>query len=246
MSLKFDAILFDWGGTLSQVVNQDASLRRAAQLAAELTGGAADKVALQRLVSMLLGAETEAAADPELREAHMPTVFRRWAETLPLRLDGDWLAGACDALSQTWVGSLEPLPGAVDAVRQLKACGYRMGLVSNCMLPPACCHEELARHGFAGLLDFAIFSSEVGYRKPSPIIYDAALRAAFPEGRPADLSRVLFVGDSPAFDVLTPSRMGMKTALVRCYRGIWAQADYDRARPDFRIDAVAELPGLLS
>ena len=37
----------------------------------------------------------------------------------------------------------------------------------------------------------------------------------------------------------------MKTALINRAPGIWPAADYARARPDLRIDAVAELPALL-
>ncbi len=243
--IDVDVILFDWGGTLSQVVGQDEALARAAARAAEMTDGVADRAAIDRLLGMLLAAEGQAAADPELREADMAVTFARWAETLGRPVPPGWVEAAVNALSRTWIGSLEPLPGTVEAVRTLRGRGYRMGLVSNCMLPPACSNEELARHGFGDLLHFAVFSSGVGYRKPSPRIYEAALARAFPDSRPRDLSRVLFVGDSPVFDVAVPASMGMKTALVRCYRGIWPVRDYEKANPDLRIDSVAELPGLL-
>jgi FMN phosphatase YigB (HAD superfamily) len=243
--MHVDVILFDWGGTLAQVVRQEEALRRGAELAAALPPGGVNGAALAQLVALVLQAEKEAAADPQLREASMPDLVRRWAGLLGRTADEAWVASAVEAFGSTWIGSLEPLPGAVEAVRALRERGCRMGLVSNCMVPPAYCDRELDRQGFGPLLDFAIFSSGVGYRKPAPAVYARALEAAYPEGPPSDLSRVLFVGDSPAFDVAAPARLGMKTALVTCHRGLWPAADYENAHPDLRVDAVAELPALL-
>jgi putative hydrolase of the HAD superfamily len=133
----------------------------------------------------------------------------------------------------------------VQALTELRGRGFRLGLVSNVWIPPGFCRLELQREGFGELLDFAVFSSEVGFRKPSPVIYEAGLRAAFPAGRPRNLSGVLFVGDSPSCDVIAPARLGMKTVLVECVPGIWPEMDHAAARPDLRVKAVAELPAAL-
>ncbi|GMU22882.1 MAG: hypothetical protein AMXMBFR13_29660 [Phycisphaerae bacterium] len=243
--MKIETILFDWGGTLAQVVRQEEALRMGARCAVERLGRPADQGALDDLLHRVLTMEADAAAHPELREADLSAVLSGWAQAQTEQVPQDWLPTAVSAIERAWIGALDPLPGALEAVRELRSRGHRMGLVSNCMLPPACCRQELTRQGFDVLLDFAVFSSAVGYRKPSPLIYEAALREVFPDGRPADLSRVLFVGDSPMFDVVAPARMGMRTALVKCQRGIWPAADYEQARPDLKIEAVAELPARL-
>jgi putative hydrolase of the HAD superfamily len=243
--MPFDVILFDWGGTLAQVVRQDELYRRGAEAAVLAACGGPHDAAYQHLITRIGLMEKEAAADPEMREASISAELIAWVKAFPGKVRASCLEAAVAAIGTAWVGSLDPMPGGVEALQKLRRHGLRMGLVSNCMMPSMYCRQELERQGYARLLDFAIYSSAVGYRKPSPKIYAAALQQAYPQGVPADLSRTLFVGDSPAFDVAAPGAMGMKTALVTCYKGIWSEEDYQRAKPDYRIDAVAELPGIL-
>jgi FMN phosphatase YigB (HAD superfamily) len=243
--VNIDLILFDWGGTLSQVETQDARLREGAAKAAGLLCGPHADGLVKAFVEAVLCAESNAAADPELREADLMFCLREWTRDNGLSLNERTIAEAGEALGNAWVGSLCAFPGSAGALAALKASGYRLGLVSNCMLAPEYCREEFRRHGLAEYMEFTVFSSEVGYRKPHPAIYKEALRRAYGDRAPADLSQVMFVGDSPRFDVMTPASMGMKTALVTCHRGIWPKGDYELAKPDFRIDSVAELPGLL-
>lgn len=236
-------IFFDWGGTLAQVVSQNDRLTAGAREAARiLAPGNPDSAA--SLIERILGLEAVAAADPEMREGDVHACLRDWAATVGTATP-DQLARAADALGNAWIGSLETLPGVHAALRTLRERGYRMGLVSNCLVPPAYCGREFARLGLAEFMDFVVFSSEVGYRKPSPIIYATAIERAAGGGEPPKPSDILFVGDSPAFDVMKPAELGMRTALVRCYRGIWPAGDYERARPDLRIDGVADLPAHL-
>jgi putative hydrolase of the HAD superfamily len=144
-----------------------------------------------------------------------------------------------------WRGSLQPFPGVAETLAELKRRGLRLGVVSNVIIPGRYCDMELEAEGYARFMDFKVYSSEVGYRKPSPKIYEHAIREAFGEAE-VDLSRAMFVGDSPVFDVAEPARLGMKTALVTCYRGIWPSDHYEQSQPDYRIDSVNELPDLLS
>jgi putative hydrolase of the HAD superfamily len=243
--MSFDLILFDWGSTLAAVIGQDDRLREAANQIAALLAGPAHPPAAQALADLLLAADKQAAADPELRETDLPAYLSQWARLLGLEVDAQRLEHACDLIGRMWQGSLQPFPGAKETLCTLRDRGYRLGLVSNVMFPPTYCWQELARMGFLEYFQIAVFSSGVGFRKPSPHIYNAALQAAFPGGPPADLGRVLFVGDSPTFDVVAPARMGMKTAMVRCDKNLWTDADYALAQPDFRIDAVSELLALL-
>ncbi|NLX14968.1 MAG: HAD family hydrolase [Phycisphaerales bacterium] len=238
-------ILFDWGGTLVEVSRQAFALRQGILSAGVIQDDEAGNEAANRLREAFQTADARASSGPPWAEFNMDEVVAEWLSTINYDAAPGRLKNICDGLRQAWVGSLDPFPGALETVAQLKTRGYRLGLVSNCSVPPLYCRQELARQGFSRLLDFAVFSSEIGFRKPSPEIYQEAIRQAFPDGRPADLSNVLFVGDSPAYDVSAPAALGMKTALVRCRHGIWPAADYDEARPYLHIDAVSDLPALL-
>jgi len=242
--VQIDVILFDWGGTLAEVARQDESLQRGVREAVRLMDGSPNGLDAGRLIEAILGAEQQAAADPAHREADLKQVVAQWARSLGVR-DHESIKAACDVLGRAWIGCLDLVPGVDEALTRLRDCGYRMGLVSNCSVNVPYCFEELERLGLTGLLDFFVISSMVGYRKPSAVIYEAALKEAFPEGWPEDLSKVLFVGDSPSCDIIAPAERGMKTALVKCKKGLWPQEDYDKARPDFQIDSVTELPSIL-
>ncbi|HPD30819.1 MAG TPA: HAD family hydrolase [Phycisphaerae bacterium] len=239
-------ILFDWGGTLAHVRTQAQAFALGAAKAGQILCGSVGKAEVEQLGRAIISAEAEAAADPSHREADLTRILAEWAAQINPRFTRDQLDAARDALGEQWIGSLEVVPGALEAVRQLREQGLRMGLVSNCSVPPEYCRRELARQGLASLMDFALFSSEVGYRKPSQIIYQEALQRSFADGEEADPSRVLFVGDSPALDVIAPAAIGMKTALVASAPGLWPDEDHARAKPDLRIKNVTELPVLLN
>ncbi len=245
--MAIELIIFDWGGTLAEVARQPEALHRGACAVGRILTGESDEAVAAELAMRAISAEAAAAADPEHREVDLRELLAEWALARGLHgSNGDRLDAAVRAIGKHWVGgALEPVPGACEALTLLRQRGYRMGLLSNCSIPPVFCAQELERQGFAAMMDFTVFSSGVGYRKPSPIIYDAALRAAFPAGRPADLSGVLFVGDSPSCDVAGPARLGMRTAMVSAKPGLWSEADYAAAQPDLRLATVADLPAAM-
>ena len=76
--------------------------------------------------------------------------------------------------------------------------------------------------------------------KPSPHIIEAALEQL---DRPA--SHCLMVGDRLETDILMGQRAGMATALV--LTGVTRREDLTHAplQPDYVLDSIAELPGLL-
>ena len=100
----------------------------------------------------------------------------------------------------------------LDALREQ---GLRLGLVSNAIDPPWLLHRDLEQLGVADRLDVALFSSEEGWRKPHPAMFERALAEL---GVEAD--RALFVGDSLANDVGGAAALGMRTC-----QAVWFAAD---------------------
>lgn len=240
-------ILFDWGGTLAHVDGQTEALLRGGAQALELLAGRADPELVRGMLAAALEAERAAATDPEYREVQLSKLLGGWAKAHGIVARDGQLDAAMEMICRNWVGSaLSPVPRAAETLQALRGMGLSIGLVSNCFIPPRYCRMELREQGIADLLDCAVFSSEVGYRKPSRRIYAEALQRMAAAGGPDDYRQMLFVGDSPAYDVMTPAALGMSTALVSSPAGIWAPEDYERAQPDFRIDTVAELPVLLA
>ena len=92
------------------------------------------------------------------------------------------------------------------ALQRLAACGVRLGLISN---SHRCLRSFQEHFELRGLIAAAVSSSEHGYMKPHPSIFEAALALA---GVPA--SRSVMVGDSLSHDIEGARRAGMRGVLV--------------------------------
>jgi len=109
-------------------------------------------------------------------------------------------------------------------LESLRSRGLKLGLVSNAFDPGWLLRRDLEQMGIAERIDFAVFSSEVGKRKPHPEIFERALTAL---GAAAEES--LFVGDRLFEDVHGAGELGMTTV-----QALWFRADEnpDGAEPD--------------
>jgi putative hydrolase of the HAD superfamily len=111
-------------------------------------------------------------------------------------------------------------------LESLRSHGLRLGLVSNAFDPGWLLHRDLEQMGLAERIDFAVFSSEVGKRKPHPAIFERALDAlgVAPE-------EALFVGDRLYEDVRGAAELGMSTV-----QAVWFRADEhpEGGEPDYQ------------
>ena len=220
-----DAVLFDWGDTLFHFAYDEALLE---------AGWEAGLAAIGR--DDLPGHEDTAA---RFRERYMPLLFvpgaleeveypgmvRELLESFGVAVSDDELDRFLAAEHAAW----EParLVGAhthalLDSLRER---GLATGLVSNAFDPGWLLHEDLARMGLAERLDAAVFSSEVGKRKPHPAIFEEALgRLGVPPGD------ALFVGDRRLEDVQGARELGITTV-----QALWFRVDDDElgVDPDF-------------
>lgn len=125
-------------------------------------------------------------------------------------------------------------PDVAPALEHLQNAGLKLALVSNTLLPGCVLDRHLEMVGLKTVFPIRIYSSEVGYRKPKPIIFKAALDAL-------DLppTSCVFVGDMVATDIKGAHRMGMTTIL----RLTPKKQDIHKA--DHHISRIAELPSLI-
>jgi len=93
-----------------------------------------------------------------------------------------------------------------DVLRDLRADGFTIGLISNTQRSLAVFERHFA---LDGLFDVAISSSDHGYMKPHPSIFEEGLRRA----RVAAAEAVM-VGDSVPHDIQGALRLGMRGILV--------------------------------
>jgi HAD superfamily hydrolase (TIGR01549 family) len=113
---------------------------------------------------------------------------------------------------------------------------FRLAVVSNFDYSPTV-RLILDRESITDCFETVVVSDEVGWRKPSPLIFQETLRRL--ALAPSD---VLFVGDRPEIDVLGAKRVGMAAAWInpaeeKLPQGIPA--------PDFEIRSLTDLEFLL-
>ena len=119
------------------------------------------------------------------------------------------------------------------ALRKLAAAGIKLGLISNSHRCLASFQQHFELHG---LIAGAISSSEHGYLKPHPSIFESALKLV---GVSAGES--VMVGDSLAHDVEGARRVGMRGILVQRSSETLLEAPADVPT----IRDLSELPPLL-
>jgi len=130
--------------------------------------------------------------------------------------------------------AIVPLPGAVEALDELRAQGVTLGLITN----GSALHQrwKLDRFGLARHFDYIGIEGEAGIGKPEPEAFLRALRAL--ETQPADC---WMVGDNLTYDVGGAQALGIHAIWLDVRgRGL---PDPAPAVPDRIISSIAELLG---
>ncbi len=125
--------------------------------------------------------------------------------------------------------------GAATAVAQVKAAGYKVGLLSNTMFRPQMHERGLHQFGLGGF-DATLFSADVNKWKPTaaPFLHLAEQLGVEPE-------TAVYVGDDPRSDVVGGKRAGMKTVHIASSRRFKSAA----ITPDATLNSLHELEDLL-
>lgn len=136
--------------------------------------------------------------------------------------------------------SLSPKPDAVQTLAQLKASGYKTGLISDCSPEVPALWAETP---FAPLVDVPVFSAAAGVKKPDPRIYLLACERL--EVRPQDC---LYVGDGSSRELTGASQVGMYAVLISvAYEEVFdSYAAYRREARDWKGPAISALSDVLA
>lgn len=218
-----EAVLFDWGDTLIEFAY-------APELVA--AGHRAGLAAIGREGVPELTEHFREEYEPlfwapgTIEEIEYPQLVRRLLADFEIAVDDAELDRFLEAEHDAWQPARRLAAHTHPLLEALRGLGLKLGLVSNAFDPGWLLHRDLEHMGLAERLDFSVFSSEVGLRKPHPAIFERALEAleAVPE-------RALFVGDRLFEDVRGAAEIGMTTV-----QALWYRADEhpDGAEPDHR------------
>ncbi|GAP12568.1 haloacid dehalogenase superfamily, subfamily IA, variant 1 [Longilinea arvoryzae] len=125
-------------------------------------------------------------------------------------------------------------PAAGKVLRALTNLNFKLGIISNMMLPGALLERLLQSEGLRGLFGPVIVSSETGYLKPHPRIFEYALDAG--GWKPEE---ALFVGDTYKQDVVGARSVGMRVIWLNSRNEPTTQAGQNP--PDAIIHSLEEL-----
>ena len=220
-----EAVLFDWGDTLMDFQFDEELMDRAFRAGLAALGR-------EGLPADDIRAHFRERFEPlfwvpgTLEEIEYPGMIRDALAHFGIELSDEELARFLEAEHAAWqparvLGSTTH--ALLDALRED---GLKLGLVSNAFDPGWLLRRDLEQMGIEQRIDVAVFSSEVGKRKPHPEIFERALAAleAAPE-------RTLFVGDRLYEDVRGAGELGMTTV-----QALWFRADEhpDGREPDYQ------------
>jgi putative hydrolase of the HAD superfamily len=166
-----------------------------------------------------------------IEEIEYPAEVRRLLGEFEHDVSDDELARFLEAEHAAWASATRLAATTHALLEALRGRGLQLGLVSNAFDPPELLHRDLERFGIAERVDVALFSSEVGRRKPDPEIFRRALAALDVE--PAE---ALFVGDTLATDIAGASALGLATC-----QAVWFRADEDPGAPEPDFQAFTQL-----
>jgi len=228
-AVAVDAVVFDWGGTLSVFV--EAELVDAWRLVARHLDPAREDEVTEALVAV--EEEFWATTATHQRSTTLPKLLAAASERLGLDAAEALLEEAGTRHLDAWTPHIRHDPDAVPTLRALRDRGARIAMLSNTHWPRPFHEHFLERDGLVELIDARLYTSEMPFQKPHPSAFRAALDAVGVD----DEARAVFVGDRPFDDISGAKAIGMKAVL----RATSSVPGYD-VEPDAVID---DLPTLL-
>ena len=149
------------------------------------------------------------AAEHEMRAPNLGTVLSQaleWSGVAPEQID---LNACLEAYDWGLVDGVVVYPDVPEVLSVLRQAGVKIGLVTNAYQPMWMRDRELDA---VGLLDHftncRLSAADVGYLKPHPAIFEAAL-----ERMDVEPCEAVFVGDSLEADVAGAQGVGMRGVL---------------------------------
>lgn len=148
-----------------------------------------------------IGAET-------LEEWSIPIAAKDVLEKMNIKNDNGLSDKMFDAFYKPVSEQLYVYDDSKSTLEKIKEKGLTIGLISNTIFPERAHINELKKYNLSDYIDFTIFSSSFGLRKPhSDIFIQAANQAGFAP------SECVYIGDRYYEDITGPNSVGMPAIL---------------------------------
>lgn len=231
--MTVEAVVFDWGGTLTPWHDIDLVEQWSAYAVAydPTDPGLAERLAtaevsLWREQQASRGANGTGTLDHVFASCGVDTAQERHGLALAAYL-------------QAWDPHTLADPDARPLLEALRAAGLRVGVLSNTLWPRWHHEAVFSRDGLAPLIDAAVYSSEIPVAKPHQDAFRAAIDAV--QSTP---ERTVFVGDRPWDDVHGAQQAGMRAILIPHSRLGDQAVDVD-VTPDAVVTRLGDVLGVV-
>ena len=204
MTAPIQAVIFDWGGTLTPWHTVDL----AGQWRAYAHSYAGDPVPAEALAARILAAETEAWR--RLRGDGGSSRIEQVLAAAGVDTDHPGHPAAQAAYEEFWEPHTFTDPDVPALFRGLRARSIRVGVLSNTIWSRRYHERVFERDGVLDLIDGSVYTSEIDHAKPHP----EAFRAAIAATGGAEPAACVYVGDRPFEDVHGAQAVGMRAVLV--------------------------------
>lgn len=147
-------------------------------------------------------------ASEKLVEWTVPQAMKKLFEKLEIQSDNGLIGKAFEAYYKPVHERLFIYDDTLATLEKIKQKGYIIGLISNTIFPEEIHQKELKQFSIKPFLDFTVFSSTFGVRKPHrDIFYKAANLAGVAP------SECVYIGDRYYEDYEGPTQIGMSAIL---------------------------------
>ncbi len=226
--MTIQAVVFDWGGTLTEPLNFDELTDMWRLAARHLAPDREDEVCA-RLEAIDEAAWSRISVDQ--RAYSLGELLATASTELGLDVAEALLEEAAIHHLDQWTPHIVHDPEAAPTLAALHGAGLRIGLLSNTHWPRPFHEHFLERDGLVEFIDVRCYTSEMERTKPHPAPFRAVLHELG-----VGPSEAVFVGDRLYDDVYGAKSLGMRT-VHRRDRGV---PGYD-VEPDAIIDRLPEL-----
>jgi len=230
--VNLDAVIFDWGGTLTRWHDIDFHAESLALAAAVTTTGHdpdSARAALHQAGNVIWGRSRD-----HQQSSTISDLFNEAG------LDHD--PALLTAYREFWEPHTFTDPEVGPLFEHLRAAGLRVGVLSNTIWPRAWHVDIFERDGVYDLIDGDVYTSEIPWTKPSPKAFAAAIEAV----GVSDPARCVYVGDRLFDDVWGATHAGMRAVHVPHSRIPGNQVGHTEGTPDATVETLAEVAGVVA
>jgi putative hydrolase of the HAD superfamily len=232
-----DAVIFDWGGTLTRWHDVDFHAESLALAQAVVHREDADEHPVPADVGARLHRAGNAIWGRSRDHQQSATIADLFTEA-GLDHDPDLL----DAYYDFWVPHTATDPEVGPLFEALHRQGIRVGVLSNTIWPRAWHRGFFERDGVLDLIDGDVYTSEIPWTKPAP----EAFRAAMDAVGATEASRCVYVGDRLFDDVWGAHNAGLRAIHVPHSNIPREQVGHTEGEPDAVVHGLAEIADVVA